>query len=463
MIWLQRSLVRAPWHIEPGPVLLVLAAIAGILGGLGVVCLHTLLSLLHNLFFLGRIDLFYDPRQHTPPSAWGPAIVFAPVLGGLISVFLTRRFALASQGSGVPDVLLSLFYHRGHVHPDQAFFQPIATAFSIGSGGSGGREGPSMHIGAALASGLAEVLRLPARSHMALVSCGLAAGIAAAFNAPFGGWLFALEIATLEWSPAVILAVLVAAWSGALVGRLFYGDFRLLPIVPVSFGSLQDWWVCLPLGVLTALSAWAFIFAVRRCRTSLDRMPGNIYLQHASAMLLVGFMIYVFFKWTGHYAVEGIGYGNVLDLFNAPLPSVAVLLALLAAKFLVTVLTLGTGGSGGIFSPSMMIGALVGALAASLMTAVGVHIPSALWMLAAMGGMIAAAGGAVLGSSVIVLEMTGHPEMAAPVLLTAVIAYAVRRLLLRQSQSGYTWALADGVWQVPENSYARLWRKWTQK
>lgn len=458
MVWLQRSLLRAPWHLAPGPALLVLAAIAGVLGGLGAICLHLLLGLLHNLFFLGRFDFFYDPRQLIPPSSWGAGIILAPMLGGLVSVFLTRRFALASQGSGVPDVLLSIFYHRGHVHPDQAFFQPIATAFSIGSGGSGGREGPSMHIGAALASGLARALRLPARSHITLVSCGLAAGIAAAFNAPIGGWLFALEVATLEWTPAVILAVLIAAWSGTLVGRLFFGDFQLLPIGPGALGTPQDWWVCLPLGVLTALLAWAFIVAVRRCRTSLDRMPGNIYLQHALAMLLVGLMVYVFFIWTGRYAITGIGYGTVLVLFNAPLPPLAVLLAMFAAKFLVTVLTLGTGGSGGIFSPTLLLGTLLGAVIASLMAVAGLSTPSALWMLAATAGTIAATGGAVLGSSVMILEMTGHLEMAVPVLLTAVTAYAVRRLLI--SQSGYTWALAGGGWQVPENGYARFWKTW---
>jgi chloride channel protein, CIC family len=457
----KRSLLPAPWHIAPGPKLLVPAAVAGVLGGGGAVCLHLLLGLLHNVFFLGRLEFFYDPRQHTPASPWGAAIIFAPVLGGLASVFLTRRFALASQGSGVPDALLSIFYHRGHVHPDQAFFQPIATAFSIGSGGSGGREGPSMHIGAAMASGLARMLRLPARSHIALVCCGLAAGIAAAFNAPWGGWLFALEIATLEWSLPVVLAILLAAWSGTLVGRLFFGDFRLLPIGPVFLGAAHDWWMCVPLGILTALAAWAYIVVVRRCRSSLDRMPGNIYLQHASAMLLVGVVIYAIFTWTGHYAVAGIGYDSVLDLFGGALLPAGVLLALFAAKFLATVLTLGTGGSGGIFSPALMLGATLGGLSAALLHAAGVSTPAALWILAGMGGMVAATSGAIFGSTVMILEMTGHPEMAVPVLLTAITAYVVRRLLL--SQSGYTWALADGPCPVPENGYARAWRAWRQK
>jgi chloride channel protein, CIC family len=455
------SLMLVYRRIPPGPMLLALATISGALGGVGAVCLHLLLGLLHNAFFLGRFDFFYDPRQHTPASPWGTAIIFAPVLGGLASVFLTRRFALASQGSGVPDVLLSIFYHRGHVHPDQAFFQPVATAFSIGSGGSGGREGPTMHIGAALASGLARLLRLPARSHIALVSCGLAAGIAAAFNSPWGGWLFALEIATLEWSLPIVLAVLIAAWSGTLVGRLFFGDFQLLPIGSVSLGAAQDWWICVPLGILTALSACAFIVVVRRCRSSLDRMPGNIHLQHALAMLLVGVVIYIIFIWTGHYAVAGIGYDTVRDLFSGTLLPAVVLLALFSAKFLATVLTLGTGGSGGIFSPALMLGATLGGLIAALLEAAGVSTPSALWILAGMGGMVAATSGAIFGSTVMILEMTGHPGMAVPVLLTAITAYAVRRLLL--PQSGYTWALANGPWPVPENGYVRVWRMWRHR
>lgn len=460
MARLKSSLLSAHRHIDSVPMLLALAAVAGALGGLGAVCLHFLLGLFHNAFFLGRIDFSYDPRQHTPPSPWGAGTILAPVLGGLVSVFLTRRFAPASQGSGVPDMLLSIFYHRGHVHPDQAFFQPIATAFSIGSGGSGGREGPSMHIGAALASGLARMLYLPARSHIALVACGAAAGIAAAFNTPWGGWLFGLEIVTLEWSPPVIIAVLIAAWSGTLIRRLVLGNFQLLPLGAANLGTPQDWWVCLPLGVLTAFLAWAFIVGLRRCRNSLEKIPGNIYLHHALAMLLLGIIMYSFFLWTGHYTVGGIGYGTVSDLFSGSFPPAGALFALLAAKFIATVLTLGTGGSGGIFSPALLLGAMLGGLASTLLAAMGVLAPPALWILAGMGGMIAATDGSIFGSTIMILEMTGCPGMVVPVMLTAIVAYAVRRRLL--SQSAYTWALAEGSWPVPENGYARVWRRWRQ-
>lgn len=245
---------RVPEAAMPGPqgrrdvsstVLLALAAVAGVLAGIGAVCLHFLLAVLHSAFFLGHLSLSYDLRQHTPASPFGVAIVLAPVLGGLAAVFLTHRFAPESQGSGVPDILCAIFYRQGRVRPNQALFQPIATALSIGSGGSAGREGPSMHIGAALASGLAGTLHLPTACRTTLVACGTAAGIAASFNTPWGGWLFALELAMPEWRVPAVLAALIASWSGALVSRFFFGNFQLLAVAPSHIGSLEHWWGCL--------------------------------------------------------------------------------------------------------------------------------------------------------------------------------------------------------------------------
>lgn len=208
-------------------------------------------------------------------------------------------------------------------------------------------------------------------------------------------------------------------------------------------------------GGLAGVLAWVFIVTIHRCKNWVVRIPGNRYVQHAVPMLWVGIMIYVGFLWTGRYDAEGVGYATVGDLLRGADLSGGLLLALFAAKFLATVLTLGTGGSGGIFSPALFLGASQGALAAALLSSIGVPAQPVLWALGGMAGMVAATSGAVLGSSVMIIEMTGQAGMALAVLLASITAYAVRRLFLQQS--GYTRSLADGPQAVPENRYAQIW------
>ena len=448
-------------HFARGLALMALATLTGALAGLGSVGLHLLLGLLHNLFFLGRFDSYYDLRLHTPPSPWGAGVVLAPVAGGLLALGLTRRFAPESQGAGVPDVLVSIFHRRGHVRPGHAFFQLVATALTIGSGGSAGREGPSMHIGAALASAVARMLRLPNRSYIALIACGAAAGVAATFNAPFGAALFVLEIAALEWSAPFVLAVLLASITGTQVAHLFFGNFRLLPPGLAAHVTPGDWWSFPLLGMLTALAAWILIVVIGKCRNCMPRLPGGPYLWHALAMLAVGALIYAFYLRTGVYAVSGVGFATLGELAGGAVLPVGLLLALFAAKFLATALTLGTGGSGGIVSPALFTGAALGALLAAVANAAGMPASPALWALAGMGGMMAAATGSILGATIMILEITGRLQMAAPVLLTALAAYLVRRLLL--PESAYTYPLAGSRTAVPENAYARAWRTWRRR
>ncbi|HKB59842.1 MAG TPA: chloride channel protein [Gallionellaceae bacterium] len=448
-------------HLARGLALMALAVFSGALAGLGSAGLHLLLGLLHNLFLLGHFDVQYDLRLHTPPSPWGAWVVLAPVAGGLLALILTRRFAPESQGAGVPDVLVSIFHRRGHVRPGNAFFQLVATALTIGSGGSAGREGPSMHIGAALASAVAHFLRLPNRSYIALVACGSAAAVAATFNAPFGAALFVLEIAALEWSLPFVLAVLLAALTGTQVAHLFFGDFRLLPPGLAAHATPGDWWSFPLLGVLTAGAAWVLIVVIGKCRNAMARIPGGPYLWHAVAMLAVGELIYAFHLRTGVYAVSGVGFATLGELAGGAVFPIGLLLALFTAKFLATALTLGTGGSGGIVSPALFTGAALGALLAAAANAAGIPASPALWALAGMGGVMAAATGSILGATIMILEITGRLEMAAPVLLTAIVAYVARRLLL--PQSAYTYPLAGGPTPVPENAYARAWRTWRRR
>ncbi|MDA8382733.1 MAG: chloride channel protein [Betaproteobacteria bacterium] len=450
-----QEFTRRAWAFS---LLLALSLIAGILAALGAMGLDLLLAVVHDLFFLGRLSLAYDPREHTPAGPWGVAVIIAPVLGGFVAAALSGHIARQARGSGVPDILEGVFVREGRIDPGSAVLQPVATVFTIGSGGSAGREGPSMHLGAALASGLARALALPPSLAVALLACGTGAGIAASFNTPWGAWIFALEVAAPEWRPSVVLGCLAATWASTWTRRQVLGNVRLLPLAPLQGGWAHDWWVGLPAGALAGLLAWALIVAVHYARRRMLRMPGAIYLRHGAAMLFVGLGLYLCLIWTGHYAIEGVGYATADALLTHAYWPIGLLLTLFALKFLATVLTLGTGGSGGIFSPALLLGGLLGGLIAASMARAGTPMPEMLLVLAGMGGMVAASTGAIVGGTLMVVEMTGRTGIMVPIMLSGLSAYGIRRWLV--ADSAYTRGLGDGAHPWPENRYVRLWADW---
>jgi CIC family chloride channel protein len=183
------------------PLALWLAAIVvGIIAGVGAVAFRGLIALVHNLFFLARFSFSYDANAHTVPSPWGPFIILAPVAGAVCVAFLVKNFAPEAKGHGVPEVMDAIYYDKGVIRPIVALVKSVASAISIGSGGSVGREGPIIQIGAGFGSTLGQVLRLSLWQRITLIAAGTGGGIAATFNTPVGGVLFALEITMSEVS-----------------------------------------------------------------------------------------------------------------------------------------------------------------------------------------------------------------------------------------------------------------------
>jgi CIC family chloride channel protein len=296
----------------------LIAIFVGAVTGFGAIGFRGLIGFIHNLFFLGRISFFYDANTHTPASPWGVFIVLVPVVGALIVTLLVTKFAPEARGHGVPEVMDAVYYSEGRIRPMVAAIKSLASALSIGSGAAVGREGPIIQIGASLGSTIGQIIPLAAWQRITLVAAGAGSGIAATFNTPLGGVMFAIELMMPEVSVRTFLPVALATGTATFIARLFVGldpAFQTPPILawdhhPTSFDALLLYAI---VGILTGLAATAFIQGLHRTEALFDRI-GNPYLRHVIGMLIVGVMIYTLFQTFGHYYVEGVGYATVQDV-----------------------------------------------------------------------------------------------------------------------------------------------------
>ncbi len=424
----------------------VLSVVLGIVAGLGAFVFRALIALVHNLCFLGTLSFHYDTLQHTPPAPWGLAVALVPAAGALVVVFLVKNFAPEAKGHGVPEVMDAIYYQKALIRPVVAVVKSLASATSIGSGGSVGREGPIIQIGAAFGSWAGRVCGVARWQLATLVAAGGGAGIAATFNTPIGGVLFAAEVLLHEISVRTLGPVALATATATYVGRFFFGDHPAFPVPPVHIPAATGI-VLLPahllLGAVMALAAVAFIRGLYWTEDRFEKwIPRRKYLRHFVGMLGVGGMAAVLMHVTGRYHVEGVGYATIMDVLSGSLTSVWFLLALFALKLAATSLTLGSGASGGIFSPSLFMGAAIGAAYGILLRGLfpAWQIDPAALALAGMGGMVAGATGAALTAIVMMFEMTLDYAVILPMTLTVAVSYGLRRLLL--SESIYSMKLA---------------------
>lgn len=415
------------------PVFGILAIALGAGAGLGAYAFRLLIALVHNLAFLGTWSFKYDANLHTPASPWGLFVVVVPVLGALAVVFLVKNFAPEAKGHGVPEIMDAIYYQRGKIRPVVAAIKSLASAISIGTGGSVGREGPIAQIGSTLGSLSGTVTNLAHWQRATLVAGGGAAGIAATFNTPIGGILFAVEVLMHEVSARTLVPVALSTTMATYVARSFLGDQPAFPVPEIAaserVSSLPAFVI---LGCLTALASVAFIRTLYASEDLFERrIPNHPYLRHALGMLATGVVFTGLYASCGHYYVQGVGYATVSDILDGRLAA-SLVVSLFVLKLLVTVLTLGSGASGGIFSPSLFLGATAGA--AFGMAATGVlHEEPGVFALAGMAGMVGGTTGAVLTAIVMLFEMTRDYSMVLPMALTASVSYGVRRLLLNDS------------------------------
>jgi CIC family chloride channel protein len=439
----------------------MLALVVGIVTGLGAVAFRALIAFVHNLMFLGHWSFAYDSSVFTPPAPWGAWVIAVPVLGALGVTFIVENFAPEAKGHGVPEVMDAIYYRRGVIRPVVAVAKSLASALAIGSGAAVGREGPIIQIGSALGSTLGQVIRMSMGQRIILVAAGAGAGIAATFNTPIGGVLFATELMMPEISVNTFLPVAIATSTATFVGRLFFGarpafdvPAALAPL-PAEPGSALVLALYVVLGAIIGVAAAVFVRSLHWAEDNFDRIPGQ-YFRHALGMLLVGLLIWALMRWGGHYYVEGVGYATIQATLMGQLPAAGFLLLLYACKLLATSVSLGSGSSGGIFSPSLFMGATLGAAFAALISALlpGLPISVPAFAMVGMGTMVGSATGAAMTSVAMVFEMTRDYDIVLPMILAVAVGLGVRRMLSRENI--YTMKLVRRGHPIPKALHANM-------
>ncbi len=441
--------------------LCLLALGVGIVGGLGAVVFRGLIAFVHNLLFLGTLSFIYDSSLFTPPAPWGIFVILVPVVGALGVTFIVMNFAPEAKGHGVPEVMDAIYYNRGIIRPIVAVAKSLASALSIGSGAAVGREGPIIQIGSAFGSTLGQVIRMSMGQRIILVAAGAGAGIAATFNTPIGGVLFATELMMPEISVNTFLPVAISTGTATFIGRLFFGDRPAFDVpanlatLPTELKSVAILVLYVVLGAVVGVAAAVFVRGLHWFEDLFDKIPGN-YLRHVLGMLLVGLLLYALMRWGGHYYVEGVGYATIQATLTNQLNGAWFLLLLYVCKLLATSLSLGSGSSGGIFSPSLFMGATLGGAFAGLLHAIfpGLPISVPAFAMVGMGTMVGSATGAAMTSVAMVFEMTRDYDIVLPTILAVAVGLGTRRLLTRENI--YTMKLFRRGHPIPKALHANM-------
>ncbi|MCF6522234.1 chloride channel protein [Streptomyces sp. JJ36] len=413
--------------------LLALATLTGALAGLAAVALRLLLDALARLLpapaAAGTAPA--EAAGHALPPALAPyALLLLPALGGLLYGPLVHRYARDTRAQGVADVLLALERPTPRVPTRPAAVRALAAAVCIGTGGSVGRTGPLVQLGGALGSALGRFSATAARHPRTLVACGAAGGLAALFDAPLTGAFFALELLLRAFAPELFGATVLAGAAGALTARAALGDtaFLTLPALHPA-GPAQ-----LPLFALLGLAAGVcgagLVHTLRLTRAGCDRLwRGPAWLRPATGGLLLGALLLALpeLHGLGHPVLESAVHGE---------HAAAFLLLLLLGKAAATALTLGMGGCGGVFGPTLFAGTVLGA---AYGTAAQAFLPGApagtvgACALAGMATVFAAAARAPVTAVALLLELTGGHALLAPLLPAVALATVTGRLLSRDT------------------------------
>ena len=439
-----------------------LALVIGVMTGAGAVASRALIALVHNLFYNGKLSFLFDANVSEGPSRFGNLVFLSPIIGGLIVVYIVKAFAPEAKGHGVPEVMDAVFYKHGNIRGKVALVKALASALSIGSGAAVGREGPMIQIGSALGSAFSQHIGLSTWQKITLLSAGAGAGIAATFNTPLGGVLFALEILLPEVSNRTFLPVVVATGTATTIGRILIGPDPAFAVGDVQF-SLANSLVpgeilsFVLLGLLCGAAAWAFIRLLVIMEDGFPKLPGNEYIQNLIGMAIIGLMMVTLTRMFGHSYVDGVGYSVIQSIFDQKMTAVGLLALLFLLKMVATTVSLGCGASGGIFSPSLYLGATLGAAFASAMGLLlpqsGLSLPSA--AIIGMAAMVGASTGGVMIAIVMVFEMTRDYAIIVPVIVAVALAAGVRRALVNETI--YAIKLRHRGHRIPKERHINLY------
>jgi len=404
-------------------IMAVLAVIVGLAAGFGAVGFRYLINFFQTLAYGGENDLL----ELVINLPWYYRVA-VPTIGGLIVGPLVYFFAREAKGHGVPEVMEAVALKGGVIRKRVVVVKSLASAISISTGGSVGREGPIVQIGSAIGSVLGQFMKVSADRMRTLVGCGAAAGIAATFNAPIAGSMFALEVILGEFGLATFSPIVISSVVATAVSRAFLGDIPAFIVPAYELVSAWELPMYLVLGIFCAVVGVTFTKTLYRIEDLFDGIKFPEYLKGIVGGLILGIASLVFPQ------ILGVGYGAI-DLALMQKMAWWLLLVLVVVKILATSVTIGSGGSGGIFAPSLFLGAMAGGFFGAVVHQLFPNITASpgAYSIVGMGAVVSATTHGPLAAILILFEMTGDYKIILPLMLACIIATIAGGQLLRDS------------------------------
>ncbi|MCP4251875.1 MAG: chloride channel protein [Candidatus Scalindua sp.] len=433
--------------------ILILAALVGLTGGyfaiafrylikyvtelLGIMCEYSSIGIHHLLLHINKIVPLHYSKDIDAFSGFQFVYIFLiPIVGLMLVAFITNVFAKEAKGHGVPEVMSAVTRKGGIIRPRIVLIKMFVSAITIGSGGSVGREGPIVHIGSAIGSVFGQFFKISSSAVTVLVGCGAAAGISATFNAPIAGTLFASEIILRDIRITSVSPILISSLVAASVSRAYYGNNPAFIVSHYELASYRELGLYCALGLLAGLVAVFFVKALYKTEDIFDGIKIHWLLKAAIGGFLLG-LAGMFYS-----EIHGVGYGVIELILNNPGQYGIIILSLLCMlKIVLTSVTIGAGGSGGVFAPSLFMGAALGGLFGICVQGIpyfDIASPGA-YALVGMSAVVAGTTHAPIQAILILVEMTGNYEIILPIMISCVISNIVSKKI--ESGSIYTMKL----------------------
>ena len=380
-----------------------------------------------NVFFYGKRSFAITYPVHNHLGAW---VILIPPIGGLLVGIMIHFWEPTLKGHGIPESMEAVLIGKSMVRMRVAILKPLATAFAIGTGGPFGAEGPIIQTGAAFGSIFAQVARLTPYQRRVLLAAGAAAGMAATFVAPLAGILVAIELLLFEFRARSFIPVAISSVVATAVAVHFRGWAPLFPTPAFTLVSMQELWLFALMGIVMGLIAIAMIRALFFLEDAFDRFPLKpvaIWAPVAGALLL-GVIGYFYPQ------VFGTGYDTIRAMLNDRMGT-QTLLGVSAAKFAALVISLGSGTTGGVFAPSLIVGGGVGAVYAQAWHHFFPHFVSdpAFYSLVAMAAVFAGIARAPFTSIIFLFELSRNPNAILPLVACCVVSDGFVRLFSAES------------------------------
>ncbi len=399
--------------------MIIVPIIIGLLGGFGAIVLRFLIHFFQDILWGNEMYI----------GTWWKTLLI-PAGGAFVVGLIIHFFSQEAKGHGVPEVMEAISLRNGVIRPRVVLSKAVASAITIASGGSVGREGPIIQIGSAIGSALGQMFKISRRRMQTLVGCGAAAGIAAAFNAPIAGAMFSVEILLGDFAISQFSPIVISSVTATVISQMRYGNFPAFEVPKYELVHPIELLPYALLGLIAGAVGILFIKVLYYFEEKFDAVKIPDYYKTTMGGILLGIV------GLSTPQIFGVGY-EAMDQALLGKMGIWLLLALIFVKILATALTLGGGSSGGIFAPSLFMGAMTGGFFGSLLHKLFPTVtagPGA-YALVAMSAVVAATTHAPITAILIIFEMTNDYKIILPLMIATIISLIVTR---KQKGSIYT-------------------------